>query len=215
MPATPKIKTFDHLWIPSKRASPKLILVLHGRGDSYAGFEWLPSSLRWGEQVNFLLVNAPDPYGDGFSWYDLPPDQLPGIKRSALLLDTLMDELKTLGYRGEDTVLFGFSQGCLMALEWGGRTSHRLAGFVAVSGYCYDEKVLAQEFSPAALQSKWLVTHGTKDDLLPYARSEEQARYLKEKGLPLEFHGFPKEHTIDFRRELPLMEAWMETALKN
>ncbi len=205
-----KTKLFSHVFVKSQRPSQNLIVVLHGRGDSYEGFSWLPAALQL-DDVNYLMVNAPDPYYGGFSWYDLPPDQLPGIKRSSALLDRLFAELEEQGYRAADSVLFGFSQGCLMALEWGARSSLCLRGFVALSGYCYNEIKLADEFSATALQTKWLITHGTRDEVLPYKDTEKQIRYLQSKGFPAEFHSFPKSHTIDEVKELPLIRKWLRT----
>ena len=46
--------------IPSANpASRRLVVVLHGLGDSMAGWRWLPEAMRLPE-LNYLLVNAPD-----------------------------------------------------------------------------------------------------------------------------------------------------------
>jgi len=49
-----------------KSGSKALMVVLHGLGDSAAGYQFLPPALAlpW---MNYLLVNAPDPYYGGFS----------------------------------------------------------------------------------------------------------------------------------------------------
>ena len=39
-------------------------------------------NLPW---LNYLLVNAPDEYFGGFSWFDYPHDMKPGILRSRKL----------------------------------------------------------------------------------------------------------------------------------
>ena len=52
----------------SKNPNGKLVVVLHGRGDSSAGFHWMPRTMAL-EGVSWLLVNAPDPWYGGFSWY--------------------------------------------------------------------------------------------------------------------------------------------------
>ena len=50
-----------------------LMIALHGLGDSMEGYRWVSHELRlpW---LNYLLVNAPDPYHGGFSWYDYERD---------------------------------------------------------------------------------------------------------------------------------------------
>ena len=74
-----------HVWQPARAPRKQLVVVLHGRGDSAEGFLWLQEMLAI-DSLDFLLLDAPDPYVIGFSWYDLPPNQLPGIVGSRRLL---------------------------------------------------------------------------------------------------------------------------------
>jgi len=179
-----------------KDPNGKLVVVLHGRGDSSAGFHWMPSTLAI-PGVTWLLVNAPDDWYGGFSWYDMPPNQAPGILRSRKLLDTLFDEIEAHGFAAEDTVLFGFSQGCLLTLEWGLRSERLLAGCIGVSGYCYDPIALGEEASEAAKERPCFVTHGRQDEVLPYEVTSRQMMHLMSTGLPIDFRAYAKTHTID------------------
>ena len=63
-----------------QKDSRNLLLVMHGLGDSIEGYRWFPEAVRlpW---MNYLLVNAPDPYYGGFSWFDFGGDIVPGVKR--------------------------------------------------------------------------------------------------------------------------------------
>ena len=57
--------------IPAAEADSKwLMMVLHGLGDSMEGYRWLHRTLE-NPKLNTLLVNAPDDYYGGFSWYDI------------------------------------------------------------------------------------------------------------------------------------------------
>ena len=109
LPATPpQIATFSHRFIPAAQPSRRLIVVLHGLGDSSEGFLWLPEhlGLPW---LNFLLLDAPNPYFfDGFSWYDIQ-HPAPGVLAGRALLVQLFGELTVQGWRNEDIVFFGFS----------------------------------------------------------------------------------------------------------
>src|SRR6266540_6238905 len=116
-----------HELIPARdKNSRRLMVMLHGLGDSIEGYRWLPEVMRlpW---LNYLLVNAPDEYYGGFAWYDFARDLLPGVKRSRKLLFDLLDGLRAQGYPSELTTLGGFSRGCLMSVEVGLRYPHRLA----------------------------------------------------------------------------------------
>ena len=69
-------------FIPAReKESHALLIALHGLGDSAAGWRFLPPTLGlpW---LNCLLVNAPDPYYGGFSWYDFSGVERLGIERS-------------------------------------------------------------------------------------------------------------------------------------
>jgi phospholipase/carboxylesterase len=200
---------FSHIWQPAPVASKDLVVVLHGRGDSAHGFTWLQEELGI-DSLNFLLLNAPIPYYTGFSWYDLPPRQLPGIIESRKLLERVFKELPEIGYAPERTFMFGFSQGCLMTLEFGARFSHRLAGYVGISGYCHDPDVLLKEMNPDVNKGDWLITHGTEDEMLPIERTRSQIRQLIRGGFAIDYREYVKSHTIDPERELPEIREWMQ-----
>src|SRR6266850_1883771 len=106
-------------FIPAaQKGSRRLLIMLHGLGDSIEGYRWLPPALnlRW---LNYLLVNAPDEYYGGYSWYDFIGDIAPGVRRSKKVLFDLLDAQKAKGFPPEQIILGGFSQGCLMSLEVG------------------------------------------------------------------------------------------------
>jgi phospholipase/carboxylesterase len=201
-----------HIWQPAASASQRLVIVLHGRGDSAEGFLWLQEELGI-DELNYLLLNAPDKYYTGYSWYDLPPDQLPGIQRSGELLTRTLEQVEREGYSPDQTFLFGFSQGCLMTLEFGSRYSRALAGYVGVSGYCYDPDGILREMNPATNNGKWLITHGTRDDLLPVEVTRAQIKKLREGGFRIDYREYPKTHTIDPEREIPEIRAWLRALL--
>jgi phospholipase/carboxylesterase len=181
--------------IPAREAgSKRLLIALHGLGDSMEGYRNVPEMLRI-PSLNCLLVNAPDPYYGGYSWYNFAGDPAPGILRSRALLTKLLDSLRP-NFPSEQTVVLGFSQGCLMTLETCLRYPHKLGALVGISGYLHEEKALARELSPVAREQKIIWTHGTRDPLIPLASVRGQVETLKAAGLNIAWHEFPKEHTI-------------------
>jgi phospholipase/carboxylesterase len=203
------MQTLIHEFIPAQDPnSRRLWIMLHGLGDSIEGFRWLPEAMQlpW---MNYLLVNAPDQYYGGYSWYDFAGDLLPGVERSRKLLFELLDVKRAEGFPAEQTTLGGFSQGCLMSLEVGLRYPHRLAGIVGISGYVCEPEKLVKELSPVAFQQRLLVTHGTKDPIIPFAEVRQQINLLKSAGLHIEFHEFLKAHTIAGEEELNLIRNFV------
>ena len=193
----------------AERDSKRLMIVLHGLGDSMAGYAWVPQVMQF-PWLNYLLVNAPDPYFGGFSWYDYDGDALTGVRRSIKLLGGLLDLQRQLGFPTEQTILSGFSQGCLMTLETGLRYPHRFAGLIGLSGYVLDPNVLLRELSPIAKEQRAFVTHGRQDPLIPFAEVKKQMEQLKAGGVQIEWHEFDKPHTI-IEEELAMMRAFIAT----
>ena len=193
--------------------SRSLMVVLHGLGDSIEGYRWLPPMLRlpW---LNYLLVNAPDPYFDGFAWYDFSGDAGTGVERSRALLFELLDEQRKRGWPTEQTVMFGFSQGSLLTIELGLRYPRRFAGLVGVSGYVHEPERLIQELSPVALQQRFLITHGTQDPLIPFPGVREQIHLLKAERIQIEWHEIKKVHTIAGEAELSIIRDFVRASFE-
>jgi phospholipase/carboxylesterase len=191
------------------KGSRRLMVVLHGLGDSVDGYRWLPQALNlpW---LNYRLVNAPDDYYGGFSWYDYLGDATSGVVRSRKLLIDLLDGQRRDGFPADQTVLFGFSQGCLMAVDVALRYPHRLAGVVGISGHVHDLEGTLRELSPVAPQQRFLVTHGLFDPVIPFAPSKQQMRALQEHGLQIEWHEFAKDHTIAGEEELRVIREFVK-----
>jgi phospholipase/carboxylesterase len=210
-----KTDLFQHRYFPAKFPGPKekVLVVLHGLGDSLNGFTWMPQELRL-DSLAYLLVNAPDDYYGGFSWFDFTgggrfmEEAKPGIVRSRKLIADLLSELVAQGVSPGNILLFGFSQGCLMALDAGLRTDLALGGVCGVSGWLAFQEEYPSALGAAARRQEFLVTHGLRDPLLPFAASEAQCSYLKDLGLNLTFKPYDKDHTI-LPEELRDIRNWL------
>ena len=196
-------------FIPAqKKDSRRLLIALHGLGDSPAGYRWMPDELALPE-MNYLLVNAPDSYYEGFSWFDIYGDAAPGIERSRKLLFALLDAQAKAGFPTSETVLFGFSQGCLLTTDVGFRYPHQFAGLVAISGWVHEPERLLKELSPVAREQRMLFTHGTHDPMVPCAKVREQVKALGAAGLNIEWRELAKAHTIAGREELTVIREFI------
>ncbi|GIT97355.1 alpha/beta hydrolase [Sulfurovum sp. TSL1] len=201
----------NNIFIPSNVPSKKLMVILHGRGDSARGFTFLPPYLNM-DDMNYLLLNAPYSYYGGFSWYDLPPNQLEGITHSRAILTEIFDTLFEEEFNAHESFLFGFSQGALLTFEFGARYAKVLAGYIAVSGYIYDADTLLQEMNPNVNSSNWLCTHGTYDGILPFNTSKAQIETLQNGGFDITFKSYDKDHTIA-EDELMMIKKWIKNKL--
>lgn len=199
-----------HELIPAADPESKwLMVVLHGLGDSMEGYRWLPTGFNvpW---LNYLLVNAPDDYHGGFSWYDFMEDPAPGVKRSREALFELLDAQRAAGFPAEQIFQFGFSQGCLMTMEVAMRYPHKLAGCIGISGYVHEPEAALEEFSPVAKDQEILFTLGTFDPIIPPGKVRGQLNLLQaDGGLQIEAKEFAKDHTIAGVEELNLIRDFI------
>lgn len=196
-------------FIPAaEKDSRRLMIVLHGLGDSIEGYRWWPGAMQLRSQ-NYLLVNAPEPYYGGFAWYDLQ-NPASGVERSRMMLFQLLDKLAKDGFPPEQIVFSGFSQGCLMSIEIGARYPHHLAGIAGVSGYVHDPEQLIKQLSPEAARQRFLITHGTQDPLIPIDQVRPQMDILRRAGLQIEWREFIKGHTIAGEAEVSVIRDFVQ-----
>ena len=204
---------FQHRYVPARQKSERerVVIVLHGLGDSLNGFSFLPEALGIGE-LSYLLLNAPDSYYGGYSWYDFQGDSATGIRRSRELLLKLLHELKEQGVASNDIFLFGFSQGCLMATDLGLRCPEALGGICGVSGYVAFMEEYPEQLSPAVKNQHFLISCGHRDNMVPFEPAARQFQKLQTMGIDIDFKAYDKDHTI-LEEELKDIAAWFRGRL--
>ncbi len=203
-----------NLFFASTQPDAPLLIVMHGLGDRMESFRDFPD-LLFGDRIHTLLLNAPDPYVVGFSWYELDGRQGPGLRRSRQLLEEIADRLGSTepgmpGVPKERIVLSGFSQGAVVSLYTALRAAKAFAGVGALSGYFYGS---ADEISDAGRKTPVFMAHGLFDPVLPCETSRGHATMLEEAGIPLTWREYSIDHSLcteemqDFRSFLATVFA--------
>ncbi len=173
-------------------AADSLVVFLHGYGADGADLIGLAEPLAAHlPNTRFLAPNAPQRCVNnpmGYQWFPIPwldgssPTEA-GIAAGAAFA-ALGDWLD--GVAGETpperTVLVGFSQGTMMALQVGLRRE-ALAGIVGFSG-----RLLQPERLKAEIVSRppVFLAHGDADPVVPFASLAEAETGLKAAGVPVE-----------------------------
>ena len=116
-------------------------------------------------------------------------------------------------YAPERIVFAGFSQGGVIALEAGLRYPQRLAGIMALSTLVSDADALANQAHPASTGTPIFLAHGTLDRLIPFDLARTVQEQLVVRGLNLEWHSYPMDHTVSLE-EIGDIRAWLTRVLE-
>lgn len=202
---------FKHKFIPAQKKSDKLMIVLHGRGDSIRPFYAFDDELNIPE-MNYLLLNAPRKFLDGYTWYGEPPFQANGVLRIREKMFDLLNQLELQGWKSENIFFFGFSQGCLVSADVGLNYPKKLGGVVGISGYFNFYPRWRSNLSDQAKETPWLFTHGHQDDILPLETTKYGVEKLKGAGLEVKWVEMDKDHSLK-EEEYPLIRKWVREKL--
>ena len=118
---------------PEPASARRVVLLLHGRGDSARGI------LGLAEEFDLPDVAWLAPQAAGNTWYPYsflsPFDRNePALTSALTLIGTVVDLLATAGVRPAQLVLMGFSQGGCLAQEFAARHARRYGAVVGLSG---------------------------------------------------------------------------------
>jgi phospholipase/carboxylesterase len=203
---------FKSHFIPAAKSSDKLMIVLHGKGDSINPFKDFNKELDLPD-MNFLLLNAPKKFLDGYSWYGDPPYQRTGVLKVRKKMFLLLDELQSIGWKAENIYLFGFSQGCLVSTDLALHYPKKLGGLVGISGYFNFEPRWRKSIATPALKTPWLLTHGAKDKILPLPDTKYGVEKLRQIGLKIDWVESEKEHTFE-DDDAKTVRRWLKSKIK-
>ncbi len=167
------------------------VVFLHGYGANGADLLGLADPL--GEHLPDTLFVAPDAPEAcagapmGFQWFPIPwidgsseEESMAGMTRAVEDLNAFLDALMVdEDLLPEQVVLFGFSQGTMMALHVAPRREDPFAGVVAFSGRLLAPELLADE---VVSRFPILLVHGDQDDVVPPQSLPAAAEALQEAG---------------------------------
>ena len=204
-----KLYTIDGRGEPSR-----LLLFLHG----YSANEYHLAA--YGPLIDpdarFLTASARGPLlvpPDGAAWWDIDLETfeqdhglVPGVLRA---LDRLIDDLcRGRGFRREEAVLGGFSQGAALALALAFRRgAPRHAGVVCLSGFLLDGPAVDWDVA-ANRDVPVFVGHGSQDPIIATERFDATVSTLREAGLVVDAHTYRTAHDIHLD-ELVDLRDWL------
>ncbi|WP_397299430.1 alpha/beta hydrolase [Nonlabens ulvanivorans] len=223
------MKTFTdlslkHVIRPANKENAPLLLLLHGYGSNEEDlFSFAPEISQ-----DFFIVSARAPYNmvpQGAAWYAINFDATGGkfsdvnqAKESMALLLKFIEELKTHYPISKDKInILGFSQGAI--LSYGLSLSHPALfnKVVCMSGYLNEEIIeqpedLESRFRESENQPSYFISHGTVDQVVPYAWAKLAPDFLKKLNIDHVFKDYPIGHGVA-RDNFYDMKEWLERDL--
>ena len=176
---------------PLAGQASSIIVFLHGYGANGADLLSIGNLLSIElPDTLFLAPDAPDRtpgVPGGRQWFSIPwldgssqEESERGLLAAAEDLDAYLDAvIAEEGVPAERIILFGFSQGTMMALHVAPRREDPVAGIAAFSGRLLLPDLLAEE---AKSRPPVLLLHGDADDVVPPQSLPEAANALKAAG---------------------------------
>ncbi|HVW92625.1 MAG TPA: prolyl oligopeptidase family serine peptidase [Devosia sp.] len=189
---------------PKSGAMPKQVVVLlHGYGSD--GRDLIGLAGYWRDilpEALFVSPNAPwpcDAFAAGFQWFPVDPDR-PGFRLEGVaaarpvLLKFLEDLWAQTGLGPADTILAGFSQGAMMALNVGLTLDRAVLGIIGFSGALIVPPGWLEEAGP---KPPVAIIHGDADTVVDPELGQQAVALLKAKGIEVAYHVDPGSgHTI-------------------
>ena len=210
-----KTRLFDALFLKGQSRDPisrrVLCIVFHGKGNSYEAFRDISREIGI-PTYDFLLLNGPMRFADGFKWMHDEPRHETSLAIVRDQLFALLEELKSAGFRTENIVLLGHSQGGRVAADLVMNSPDRFKALVAVSSYVGFFKgwnLPEAKEETGAWKTPWLFTHGTYDRVIRPREIRQDIRELSRGHIPLTYKEFRKGHDFDHETELPYIRSWL------
>ena len=182
---------------PLSGETKQLVVLLHGYGSD--GDDLISLAQYWREMLPdamFIAPNGPSPCDinpAGYQWFPLDLDReisrLVGSEKiRPVVLEFLEDLWAETGLGAKDTLLGGFSQGAMVALDVGLRLPETLMGIIGFSGGVIDSAEVKN-----LIKSKPAVclVHGGEDDVVPAGMSVRGSQALKAEGVEVDLHISP------------------------
>lgn len=183
--------------LPALRKGPasgeirSAVIFLHGYGANGADLMGLAEPLaEHMPDTLFLSPDAPEQCAGaplGRQWFPIPWIDGSSEEESRASLYRAADDLNAFldgvmldeDLLPEQVMLFGFSQGTMMALYVAPRREDAVAGIVAFSGRLLEPELLGDE---ALCRPAVLLVHGDEDDVVPVEALPQAAEALQEAG---------------------------------
>lgn len=205
---------------PRKHPAEGALIVLHGWGANQHDLVPLAQSLKLPSFHCFFPdapYDVPGTGGVGKGWFTFPLSERSERERLASreILMLYLDEIQAKGFRSDQIVLLGFSQGAGMCLDVMLHSNRQVGAVVSLSGFLMDGEGMKRR-NDLPVTTPIFAAHGLHDPILPFHKSKESIHVLKDAGFDLTWREYPMVHQIvpieiEHVRQFLLQSVFRET----
>ena len=191
------------------------VIWLHGLGADATDFEPLVPVLNLTSPLRFIFPNAPMrpvTINNGMTmraWYDVDPssplDAGADIDASTRSLLELVERVTA---NSTGTVLAGFSQGGVIALNTLVTASAKFRGVMALSTYVHNAEGLVDIVRLDNMDTPVFMAHGLLDPMIPIHRGVASREALTALGYSIEWQEYRMEHEV-CPQEISDISRWL------
>lgn len=205
-----------------KNGKTPMMILLHGLRSNERDLFAIAPMLD--ERLLVVSVRAPYNAGDGrYKWYDYQsnPKGSPIIdtrqaEDSRMLLIQFIDQLvEAYNADAKRVYIGGFSQGAMMSYAVGLTRPDKVKGIASFSGnipnVLKDKKDKLTEKNALSNLSVF-ISHGKKDNVLPFADALADKDFLEQMGIKTSFHSYETAHTMS-RQNIMDFQQWISGEL--
>lgn len=217
--------SLQHLIRPASKPNAPLLLLLHGYGSNEEDlFSFAPQI-----STDYFVVSVRAPYDMqpyGAAWYAINFDAAGGkfsdneqaSESMKLLLKFIKELSEYYPINANDINLLGFSQGAILSMGLSLSYPQVFKKVIAMSGYLNEDLILYKESLESRFREsektnktpKFFISHGTMDQVVPYAWAAKSLAFLDSIKADYVFNEYPIGHGIS-PDNFHDMKAWLES----
>ena len=208
-------------------ANPKIVIIwMHGLGADGHDFESVVPQFNIPDlPIKFVFPHAPKipvTINGGMlmrAWYDITMMDIDrhvdkqSVLASQELVKELIAEQLADGFKYEQIILAGFSQGGAMSLQVSTNLKHKIAGIIALSSYLPIPEQTTKNTQQANINTPLFMGHGTQDPMVPYTLGKTSSKTLIKAGYQVDWHEYPIQHGVSMD-EIMDIKQWIINKIK-
>jgi phospholipase/carboxylesterase len=148
-----------------------------------------------GVLAHHVLPRGPFAFEEGAAWYVGRPAPLAELAQSVERVEGVLHTLWRQGHQPEGTLLWGYSQGAMLALQIALQLPERLAGLAVVASKLHNS--VTPEQLVQARGQRILLVHGREDAMIPVEQGRAALAALEAAGAHCEWIEHAGGHVLD------------------